>query len=325
MNKKLIFPIAVVALAAGGGTWACRGRGQADRPTLFGNVDIRDVSLAFRVGGRVSDIRVDEGSVVRAGDLIASLDAEPLQDAVANAEAAVAATGAHAAMLHKGYRTEDVEQAKARLDSARAALKEAEQQLARQQTMVPTGAAPQRTLDNAQSQRDQAAAQVRTAEQNLRELSTGYRKEEVEEADGQARQAQASLATAQLNLRDAQLIAPSDGVILTRAVEKGSMVAAGTPGFSLTLTSPVWARAYVSETELGRFNSGTKVTLATDLHPERPYHGVVGFVSPTAEFTPKNVETADLRTALVYRLRIVVTDPDVQLRQGMPVTVRLAQ
>ena len=325
MNKKLIFPIAVVALAAGGGTWACRGRGQADRPTLFGNVDIRDVSLAFRVGGRVSDIRVDEGSVVRAGDLIASLDAEPLQDAVANAEAAVAATGAHAAMLHRGYRTEDVEQAKARLDSARAALKEAEQQLARQQTMVPTGAAPQRTLDNAQSQRDQAAAQVRTAEQNLRELSTGYRKEEVEEADGQARQAQASLATAQLNLRDAQLIAPSDGVILTRAVEKGSMVAAGTPGFSLTLTSPVWARAYVSEPELGRFNSGTRVTLATDLHPERPYHGVVGFVSPTAEFTPKNVETADLRTALVYRLRIVVTDPDVQLRQGMPVTVRLAQ
>ena len=325
MNKKLIFPIAVVALAAGGGTWACRGRGQAERPTLFGNVDIRDVSLAFRVGGRVSDIRVDEGSVVHAGDLIASLDAEPLQDAVANAEAAVAATGAHAAMLHKGYRTEDVEQAKAKLDSARAALKDAEQQLVRQQTMVPTGAAPQRTLDNAQSQRDQAAAQVRTAEQNLRELSAGYRKEEVEEADGQARQAQASLATARLNLRDAQLIAPSDGVILTRAVEKGSMVAAGTPGFSLTLTSPVWARAYVSETELGRFNSGTRVTLATDLHPDRRYHGVVGFVSPTAEFTPKNVETADLRTALVYRLRIVVADPDVQLRQGMPVTVRLAQ
>jgi HlyD family secretion protein len=325
MNKKLIFPIAVVALAAEGGTWACRGRGQAERPTLFGNVDIRDVSLAFRVGGRVSDIRVDEGSVVHAGDLIASLDGEPLQDAVANAEAAVAATGAHAAMLHKGYRTEDVEQAKAKLDSARAALKDAEQQLVRQQTMVPTGAAPQRTLDNAQSQRDQAAAQVRTAEQNLRELSTGYRKEEVEEADGQARQAQASLATARLNLRDAQLIAPSDGVILTRAVEKGSMVAAGTPGFSLTLTSPVWARAYVSETELGRFNSGTRVTLATDLHPDRPYHGVVGFVSPTAEFTPKNVETADLRTALVYRLRIVVADPDVQLRQGMPVTVRLAQ
>jgi HlyD family secretion protein len=325
VKPRIIIIAAVVALAAAGGTWACRGRGEADRPTLFGNVDIREVNLAFRTGGRIADIKVDEGSPVHAGDLIASLDPEPLQDAVANAEAAVAASGAHAAMLHQGYRSEDVAQAKARLEAAQAALKEAEQQLVRQQAMVPSGAAPQRTLDNAVSQRDQAAAQVRTAEQSLRELSVGYRKEEIAEADGQLRQAQASLETARLNLRDAQLTAPSDGVILTRAVEKGSMVAAGTPGFSLTLTSPVWARAYVNETQLGRFNSGTQVTLTTDLHPDQPYHGVVGFVSPTSEFTPKNVETADLRTALVYRLRIVVTDPDVQLRQGMPVTVRLAK
>jgi HlyD family secretion protein len=326
MNKKsaALFAAAVAALGIGG-LYACRTTDHAGHPTLYGNVDIREVNLAFRTGGRIVDIKVDEGSLVHAGDLIASLDPEPLQDAVANAEAAVAASSAHAAMLHRGYRSEDVEQAKARLDSARAALKEAELQLVRQQAMVPSGAAPQRTLDNAQSQRDQDAAQVRTAEQNLRELSTGYRREEVAEADGQLRQAQAGLETARLNLRDAQLTAPSDGVILTRAVEKGSMVQAGTPGFSLTLTSPVWARAYVNETELGRFNSGTQVTLTTDLHPDKPYHGVVGFVSPTSEFTPKNVETADLRTSLVYRLRIVVTDPDVHLRQGMPVTVRLAQ
>jgi HlyD family secretion protein len=324
-KARIFVAIAAVALATAGGTWACRSHGEAKRPTLFGNVDIREVNLAFRTGGRIIDIKVDEGSPVHAGDLIASLDPEPLQDAVANAEAAVAATGAHAAMLHRGYRSEDVEQARARLEVARAALKEAEQQLVRQQAMVPSGAAPQRTLDNALSQRDQAAAQVRNAEQSLRELSTGYRKEEIAEADGQWSQAKASLETARLNLRDALLTAPSDGVILTRAVEKGSMVAAGTPGFSLTLTSPVWARAYVNETQLGRFNSGTKVTLTTDLHPDKPYHGEVGFVSPTSEFTPKSVETADLRTSLVYRLRIVVTDPDVQLRQGMPVTIRLAQ
>jgi HlyD family secretion protein len=323
--KPRIFIAATAVLAAAGGTWACRSHGGTEHPTLFGNVDIREVNLAFRTGGRVIDIKVDEGSAVHAGDLIASLDPEPLQDAVANAEAAVAAAGAHAAMLHRGYRSEEVEQARARLVAARAALTQAEEQLVRQRAMVPSGAAPQRTLDDAQSQRDQAAAQVRTAEQSLLEQSTGYRKEEIAEADAQLAQAQASLETARLNLRDAQLTAPSDGVILTRAVEKGSMVAAGTPGFSLTLTSPVWARAYVDETELGRFNSGTKVTLTTDLHPDKPYHGEVGFVSPTSEFTPKSVETADLRTSLVYRLRIVVTDPDVHLRQGMPVTVRLAQ
>ena len=324
-KPRIFVAIAAAALATAGGTWACHSHREADHPTLFGNVDIREVNLAFRTGGRISNILVDEGSAVHAGDLIASLDPEPLQDAVANAEAMVAASGAHAAMLHRGYRSEDVAQAKARLESAQAALKDAEQQLLRQQAMAPSGAAPQRTLDNALSQRDQAAAQVRSAEQNQRELSTGYRKEEIAEADGQLGQAKAGLETARLNLRDAQLTAPSDGMILTRAVEKGSMVAAGTPGFSLTLSNPVWARAYVNETQLGRFNTGTKVTLTTDLHPDKPYHGVVGFVSPTSEFTPKNVETDDLRTSLVYRLRIVVQDPDVQLRQGMPVTVRLAQ
>ncbi|MDR3672276.1 MAG: secretion protein HlyD [Holophaga sp.] len=324
MNKKIILPIAVV-LAAAGGTYACRSRDRGERPTLYGNVDIREVSLAFRVGGRITEIKVDEGDPVHAGDLIASLDPEPLQHAVANAEAAVAATGAHAAMLHKGYRSEDVEQARGRLEAARAALRQAEQQLVRQKAMVPPGAAPQRTLDDAQSQHDQAAAQMRIADQSLRELTAGYRKEEIAEADGQFQQAQATLATARLNLRDAQLTAPSDGIILTRAVEKGSMVASGTPGFSLTLTHPVWARAYVDEAHLGRFSSGTQVLLTTDLHPDKPYHGVVGFVSPTSEFTPKTVETPDLRTSLVYRLRIVVADADAQLRQGMPVTVRLAR
>ena len=325
MKPRILIPVAAVALAAAAGTWACRGHGASERPTLFGNVDIREVNLAFRTGGRVAEIKVDEGSLVHAGDLIATLDTEPLRNALANAEGAVAAIGARAAMLHRGYRTEDVDQAKARLELAQAALKEAQQQLVRQQAMAPSGAAPQRSLDNAQSLRDQAAAQVRSAEQALHELSGGYRKEEIAEADGQLAQAKAGLDTARLNLRDAQLTAPSDGVILTRAVEKGSMVAAGSPGFSLTLTNPVWARAYVDEPHLGRFNTGTKVTLTTDLHPDKPYHGVVGFVSPTSEFTPKSVETTDLRTSLVYRLRIVVEDPDAQLRQGMPVTVRLAQ
>ena len=103
------------------------------------------------------------------------------------------------------------------------------------------------------------------------------------------------------------------------------MVQPGTPAFSLSLSNPVWVRAYVNEPQLGRFPTGTKVTLHTDSRPDKPYLGVVGFVSPTAEFTPKTVETSDLRTSLVYRLRIGVDTPDAQLRQGMPVTVRLAK
>jgi HlyD family secretion protein len=172
---------------------------------------------------------------------------------------------------------------------------------------------------------DQAAAQVRSSEEQLRLITTGFRKEEIAESDAQLAQARTTLDSARLALRDATLTAPSDGVILTRAVEKGTMVQPGTAAFVISLTNPVWVRAYVSEPQLGRFATGTKVTLHTDSRPDKPYSGVVGFVSPSAEFTPKSVETSDLRTSLVYRLRVIVDNPDSQLRQGMPVTVRLAK
>lgn len=326
MNKKaLIIPILLL-----GGSFAAyliyRNAAAAERhATLYGNVDIREASLAFRVSGRVASLKVDEGAQVKEGDVLATLDPEPLQNALHSAEAAVAALTARNAMMHRGYRSEDVEQAKARLQAAQALLAEAQRNFARQDSLAPFGATSQLSLDAARSARDQAAAQVQVAEQQVRQMSTGFRKEEVAESDAQLRQSQAQLATAQLALKDATLLAPSNGIILTRAIEKGNMVQGGAPAFSLSLATPVRAIAYVSEPMLGRFSPGTRVTLETDSRRGQPYSGVVGFVSPTAEFTPKSVETPDLRTSLVYRLRIVVENPDSQLRQGMPITVKLAR
>ena len=135
-------------------------------------------------------------------------------------------------------------------------------------------------------------------------------------------QAQAALAQAKLDLHDTVLTAPSDGTLMTRAVEPGTMLNAGGTVLTLSLTHPVWVRAYVDEKNLGQAQPGREVLLYTDSRPDKPYHGKIGFVSPSAEFTPKTVETPDLRTDLVYRLRIVVTDADDALRQGMPVTVQ---
>ena len=327
MNRKLIaiVLIAVIVIAAVA-FYTVRGSGEAARATtLYGNVDIRQVSVSFRVAGRVADIKVDEGASVRQGDVLAVLDKEPLQNAVHGSEAAVASMTARNALLHKGFRSEDLEQAKAKLQAAHAALTEAEQQLARQKKLLLAGVVSQSVLDAAQSARDQAAAQVKSAGEQLRLMTNGFRKEEIADSDAQLSQSRAGLESARLALRDAVLTAPGDGVILTRAVEKGSIVQPGTPAFTLSLTTPVWVRAYVGEPQLGRFATGAKVSLHTDSRPGNPYSGVVGFVSPVAEFTPKTVETGDLRTSLVYRLRIVVDNPDSQLRQGMPVTVRLAK
>ncbi len=177
-------------------------------------------------------------------------------------------------------------------------------------------------LENARSSRDQAQATLKSAQDKLRQYRSGNREQDIAQAKASLEQAQAQLAQAELNLQDSTLIAPSDGTLLTRAVEPGTVLNEGGTVFTVSLTRPVWVRAYVDERNLDQAQPGRKVLLYTDGRPDKPYHGQIGFVSPTAEFTPKTVETPDLRTDLVYRLRIVVTDADDALRQGMPVTVQ---
>ncbi|STS89341.1 membrane anchor protein YbhG [Klebsiella variicola] len=176
-------------------------------------------------------------------------------------------------------------------------------------------------LENARSSRDQAQATLKSAQDKLRQYRAGNRPQEIAQAKASLEQAQAALAQAKLDLHDTVLTAPSDGTLMTRAVEPGTMLNAGGTVLTLSLTHPVWVRAYVDEKNLGQAQPGREVLLYTDSRPDKPYHGKIGFVSPSAEFTPKTVETPDLRTDLVYRLRIVVNDADGALRQGMPVTV----
>jgi HlyD family secretion protein len=325
MSRKISLFLGLLAMAgAAAWAWHVHAGLNGATPVVYGNVDIREVSLAFRTPGRVLQVLVDEGDVVQTGQVLARLDAAPQDNSVHSAQAALATAQAHNALVHHGFRAEDIQQAQERVNATQAALQEAKTQWARQSTLVPAGAAPQKALDTAQSVYDQAQANWKAAQAQLQLLQHGNRVEEVAESDAALMQARANLDSAKLAQNDVVLTAPSSGVILTRAIEPGAMVQVGSPAFSLSLTQPVWVRAYVPEVQLGQFPNGAKVELWTDSRPGQPYHGVVGFVSPTAEFTPKSVETTDLRTTLVYRIRIVVSDADPQLRQGMPVTVRQA-
>ncbi|POZ62420.1 secretion protein HlyD [Chromobacterium alticapitis] len=325
MSKRWLAVVALLLLAAGGVAYYFYQRAAAAEreTTLYGNVDIREAILAFRVPGRLAAVLVDEGDAVQPGQILARLDAEPLRNSLNAALANESALAARNALMHKGNRREDVEQARARLSAAEAAVAQTSSDYRRQNALEPVGGSSRQQLELARSLRDQALAQRDAASQQLRALATGFRPEEIAESDALLKQARANVAAARLALKDANLQSPSAGIILTRAVEAGTMVQAGTSAFTLSLRQPVWVRAYVAESQLGSFPSGSKVTVASDSHPDKLYHGVVGFVSPTAEFTPKNVETADLRTALVYRIRVVVGDADAGLNQGMPVTLRL--
>lgn len=325
MKRHALIALLSLALAAAGAGYLWWSRAQAPGPLLLGgNVDIREVNLGFRVGGRVSEVLVEEGDRVAAGQKLAQIDPEPLKRALAQAEAALAAAVAGEALLLAGSRSEDVARLRAQMNALEAVAANADTNFRRQQRLVSANAVSEQALDNARAAREQAQGDFAAAQQAYAAAVAGARPEELQQARAQTAAAEAALQTAALQLDDATLAAPSQGAVLTRAVEPGAMVAAGATALTLSLDRPVRVRAYVEEPDLGRFPPGARVEVLTDARPGQPYVGRVGFVSPRAEFTPKQVETQDLRTALVYRMRITVEDPDDALRQGMPVTVRLA-
>jgi HlyD family secretion protein len=157
----------------------------------------------------------------------------------------------------------------------------------------------------------------------LTEALAGPRAEAIDAARAQLRAAEASVGLSTTQLARAKLIAPCDGIVMTRVVEPGTVLMPTTIVYSIAITDEVWVRAFAPETMLARVASGTPVRIATDGQPGKTYEGRIGYVSPQAEFTPKTVETSELRTQLVYRLRIRVENPDDGIRQGQPVTVTL--
>lgn len=324
---KRILIVLILLAAAGGGWYAWNTYSAQDKnaaPVFHGNVDIREVRLAFRVGGRVSEVLKEEGEAVAPGEVVARLDAVPYENAVDQAQAQVGQLTARLAELENGSRPEDIERARRNLAEADAALRNAQLVYERQRQLVGEGAVARQDFDTARAAFDAARARQGAARAALDLLEAGARSEQIAQARAAVDAARAALEQARIQLSDTVLKAPEAGVVLTRVVEPGSMVPAGGTVLTESLSSPVRVRAYAPEPLLGLVQPGREVLVFTDSRPE-PYRARIGDVSPRAEFTPKSVETEELRTALVYRFRAVVTDADALLRQGMPVTIRLPE
>jgi HlyD family secretion protein len=330
-KKKILVRIVVLSLLAAAAAawwfdfpaklgWVERAQTQL---TLYGNVDIRQVQLGFRVSGRIAEMLVDEGDAVRAGQTIARLDAATYEDSVCAATAQVVGLRATLERLVAGPRAGEIEQARATHQERLADLQMAEQAFDRARQLRPTGAISQAGLDQATANRNAAVARAASARGALRLLEEGSRAEDIAAARANLQGAEASLASAKTSLRDTELVAPADGVVLSRVREAGAITSPSDIVYVLSLTDPVWVRTYIPEPSLGKIYPGMQVEVLSDSAPGRVYRGRVGFISPVAEFTPKSVETPDLRTDLVYRLRVIMEQPDRGLRQGMPVTIRV--
>ena len=325
MNPKRVIPVILVGALVAGYVWVRAQSARDAHGTLrfSGNVDIREVNLGFRVGGRIKEVLKDEGDAVKAGEVVARLDDAPYRHELEESKAQVASVRARLSLLEAGYRPQELLQARAAVREREATLTNAKRVLQRQQELLANKTIAEQERDDAQARAEEAEARLNSAKEQLALLEAGFRQEEISQARAELAKGEAMAAAAGLRVEDCVLTAPSDGVVITRALEPGAVAQSGATLLGVSLTSPVWVRAYVSERELDRVAPGAKVEVVTDSRPDKPYHGQVGFVSPRAEFTPKSVETAELRTSLVFRFRVVVTDADQGLRQGMPVTVRL--
>lgn len=325
-TKKMLVPVLVIVAAAavGVGVWQWRlssRQHSAAELVLYGNVDLRQVDLAFNDSERIAAMDAVEGEQVRKGQLLATLQTARLRYAVNLAAARVAAQRQVVARLEAGSRPEDIRAARANLQAASVEAANAERNARRLERLRRRELASKEQIDNARASADAAKAREAAARQALALAVAGPRKEDVAAAKDTLQADQAQLALARQDLRDARLYAPADGVIQDRILEPGDMASPARPAYTLALTNPLWVRTYVSETDLGKIRPGMAAEITTDSYPGTKYRGWIGYISPTAEFTPKAVETTQVRTHLVYQVRVFVCNSRDQLRLGMPATI----
>ena len=291
--------------------------------TLYGNIDIRQVELTFHDPEHIAEIYVEEGDQVKKGQLLAIQDLERFQLAVESAEAKLESQRQIVDKLVTGTRPEDILKAKADVKSAEAQVVFLKKELQRQQKLLSRRLASKEAVDKARSEYVSALQKLNALKEQLKLAIEGPRKEDIAQAKAVLKANQSALKLAEKNYQDAHLYAPDAGIIQDRILEPGDMADYRTPVLTLAKTNPVWARVYVPEKKLGTLRYGLPASISTDSFPDKSFKGWVGFISPTAEFTPKTVETPELRTSLVYQVRVFACNADHQLLLGMPVTVSI--
>jgi HlyD family secretion protein len=297
-----------------------------NRLVLYGNVDLREVNLSFNDSERITEVLVQEGAKVTRGQILARLDTSRLRPEAASAQAAMEAQQAVVDRLHHGSRPQEIAEAQANVASAKADQVNATQQWTRLKalTTLTTGRAiSEQDLESAKAAMDSAEAHLMAAEKGLDMSRIGPRKEDIAQGEAQLRADASQLQLLLRELADSELVAPCDAVVRSRLLEPGEMATPQRPVLNLGIVDPKWVRAYVSESELGKIHAGMSASVTSDSFPNRALSGWVGFISSVAEFTPKTVQTTELRSSLVYEIRVFVHDPQDEMRLGMPATVLL--
>lgn len=324
MKKKAAL-VAILLIAVAAVVWLATRRTGGDGSTVAvsGTIEVTDVAVSFKIPGRVRERLVDEGELVKTGQVVARLDDEDLRLEVAQRERDTEALAANLRELETGFRKEDIARADAAVGRVKADAERLKADFARQETLYEREVISRRDFDAARAafESSQAALREAVAQQEL--MHRGPRREQIDAARARLGQAREALELSRTRLGYTTLAAPMAGLVLAKHVEPGEQVAAGTPIISVGDMANTWMRAYIAETDLGRVKVGQKARVKSDTWPDRRYEGTVTFISPEAEFTPKSVQTEKERVKLVYRIKITIPNPAMELKPGMPVDAEI--
>ncbi|KHE91774.1 MAG: efflux RND transporter periplasmic adaptor subunit [Candidatus Scalindua rubra] len=285
---------------------------------VSGNIEITDAEVSFKISGRVEERYVDEGELIRKDDIVAILGSSDLEDEVAIRQAELQLAQADLAELEAGSRPEEISASRAKMAAAKADKEHKERDFHKAEDLFRKKVISDEEYTHAEGDYEVALNRLREAEERFKLVKLGPRKETIEQARARVRQAIGSLKLARTRLGYAKLFSPLSGIVLSKNVEPGEYAAPGTPVVTVGELENVWLRAYINETDLGRVKVGQQVNVLTDTYPDKIYKGHISFISPQAEFTPKTVQTAKQRVKLVYRIKVEIPNPHMELKPGMP-------
>lgn len=326
MSKRgLIVLIALAGLVlAGAALWKIKPwTTPADSGAVIasGTVEATEVSISFRMAGILRNRPVDEGSVVKVGELLAELDTREANARLQQALAAEQAAQARLKDLAQGYRPEEIAEAQAQVQHAEVNLRNLEEELDRSERLFGLGFISHEKRDKDAAAVAMAAAQYRAAAQRLKLLRGGFRKETIAVARAQLAEAQAAVEAARVALEDLRVTSTINGTVTRKHAEPGEMLATGRPVVTITDLAQPWVRVYIPEQRIGKVRLGAPARIKVDTFPNREFAGRVSYVSSQAEFTPKNVQTQEERVKLVFAVNVSADNPDGILKPGMPADV----
>jgi HlyD family secretion protein len=318
-KKAIVAVVVVLAIGAGIAAWFRLREGkEVGVIRVSGNIEVTDVEVSFKIPGRLLERSVDEGMSVSAGQPVARLDSADLEREASMKEAELQAAEAVLRELVAGSRPQEVARASASVAAARAEAERLSVDLDRAKSLFSRDVISRQEFERARAAYEVADERRNEAKESLHLVEEGPRREQIERARAQVRQAKEALELARTRLSYAAIVSPLAGVVLSKNAEPGDYLAPGTPVMTVGALDAPWLRAYIEETDLGRVKVGQHVEVTADTYPGKKYAGRISFIASQAEFTPKSVQTRKERVKLVYRIKVDVSNPDMELKPGMP-------